>query len=139
MAAGVWICISRCLASSWLAEVRMTRITSSMLARASSRPSTVCFRCRALASRNCVRRRMTVSRWRMNSSSSSLKLSTRGLPSTSARKISEKRVLQRRELVELVEHDLRVGVALQFAGPGGPALSGRFRCGWPRCRRSGPR
>ena len=61
-----------------------------MLAWASSSPSTVCFRCRALASRNCVRRRITVSRWRMNSCNSSLNESTRGLPSTSARKISEK-------------------------------------------------
>ena len=37
------------LASAWVDEVRMTRITSSMLAWASSSPSTVCFRCRALA------------------------------------------------------------------------------------------
>ena len=32
MAAGVWISISRCFASSCVDEVRMTRITSSMLA-----------------------------------------------------------------------------------------------------------
>ena len=37
------------------------------------------------------------------------------------------RVLQRRELVELVEHDLRIGVALQLVGPAAPALSDRFR------------
>ena len=35
---GVWISISRCLASACVGEVRMTRITSSMLAWASSRP-----------------------------------------------------------------------------------------------------
>ena len=113
-AAGHSMPIKRALASACVAEVRMTRITSSMLACASSKPSTVCLRCRALASKNCVRRRMTSARWRMNSSSSSLIDSVRGLPSTSARKISENRVLQRRELIELVEHDLRIGVALDF-------------------------
>ena len=75
----------------------------------------MCLRCRARASRNCVRRRITVTRWRMNSCSSSLSDSVRGLPSTSARKISENDVLQRRELVELVEHDVGIGVALQVA------------------------
>ena len=71
-------------------DERIARITSSMLAWASSSPSTVCLRCRALASRNCVRRRITLARWRINSSKSSLKESTRGLPSTRANRMTEK-------------------------------------------------
>ena len=57
---------------------------------------------------------MTVTRCRRNSSSISLSDSVRGLPSTSASRMIENDVLQRRELVELVEHDVRVGVALQL-------------------------
>ena len=36
--------IKRALASAWVADERITRITSSMLAWASSSPSTVCLR-----------------------------------------------------------------------------------------------
>ncbi len=88
-AAGVLIAISRSLASACVFDARITRITSSMLAWASSRPCTVCFRLRARASRNCVRRRITVTRCRTNSCSISLSESVRGLPSTSASRMIE--------------------------------------------------
>ena len=89
MAAGVLISMSRCFASSCVLLERMTRITSSMFAWASKRPCTVCFRVRARRRRNCVRRRMTVKRWRMNSLIISRSERIRGLPSTSASRITE--------------------------------------------------
>ena len=58
--------------ATYVREARMMRIISSMFASASNNPSTVCFRRRALASKNWVRRRITVTRCRINSSSSSL-------------------------------------------------------------------
>ena len=131
---GVWICISRSLASAWVDEVRMTRITSSMLAWASSSPSTVCFRCRALASRNCVRRRITDLAVAEELLHQPLERQHPRLAVHQRQEDQREAVLQRRELVELVEHDLGVGVALQLAAPGGPAPSGRSRCGWRKCR-----
>ena len=50
----------------------------------------------------------------MNSSSSSLKLQHPRLAIDQRQKDDRKRVLQRRELIELVEHDLGIGVPLQL-------------------------
>ena len=44
------------------------------------------------------------------------------------------RVLQRRELVELVEHDLGIGVALQFEDQADRLFQIAFVAAWPRCR-----
>ena len=114
MAAGHATPIKPSFASACVRELRIMRMISSMFASANKRPSTVCLRRRALASRNCVRRRITVIRCRMNSSSNSLKFSSRGLPSTSARKMMREGILQRRELVELIQDDFRIGIALDF-------------------------
>jgi elongation factor P--beta-lysine ligase len=54
---------------------------------------------------------MTVTRWRMNSSSSSLKFSVARLAVDQRQEDDRKRILQRRVLVELVEHHLGIGVA----------------------------
>ena len=107
----------------------MMRMTSSMLACASSRPSTVCFRCRALASRNCVRRRMTVHAVPDELFQHLLERQHPRLAVDQGQEDDRERVLQRRELVELVEHHFRVGVALQLERPAGPAPSDRSRCG----------
>ncbi len=114
MAAGASTPISRALASACVADERMMRMISSMLAWASSKPSTVCLRCRALASRNCVRRRMTVSAVADEFFQHLLERQHPRLAVDQRQEDDRERVLQRRELVELVEHDFRIGVALQL-------------------------
>ena len=44
------------------------------------------------------------------------------------------RVLQRRELVKLIEHDLRIGVALQFENQPDRLFQIALVAAWPRCR-----
>ena len=107
-------------------------ITSSSDEMAISWPSRMCVRRLASRSRYSVRRRMTCTRWRRNSSSICLRVSVRGRPSTRASRMMLDRLLQRRELVELVEHQLRVGVALEVADQAHrlAAAGARLRRGW---------
>ena len=110
---GHWISISRSLASGWVDEVRITRITSSMLAWASNRPSTVCFRCRAWPEElgAAANHRQPVADELFQQA---LERQHPRLAVDQGQEDDREGVLQPRELVELVEHDFRVGVALQL-------------------------
>ena len=82
--------ISRSLASAALSEERISWMTSSMSRIATSRPSTRWSRSAALVRRYAERRRTTSKRWSRKTSSSSLRPSVRGWPSTSATSLMPK-------------------------------------------------
>ena len=93
---------------------RMRAITSSMLATATTRPTRMCARSRALARSKAVRRVIISSRKARKASSTSLRVSCSGRPPRRATMLTPKLCLQRRELVELVEDDVGVGLALDL-------------------------
>ena len=79
-------------AAFWSSEARMVAMISSMMSSARMRPSTMWARLLALSSRNSERRRMTSIWWAMYASSAALRLSVRGMPSTSATVLTAKLV-----------------------------------------------
>ncbi len=71
-------------ASAAFAEVLISSITGSMLAKATINPSSTCPRSRAFRNSNKVRRVTTSRRWRTKASSICLRFKVRGWPSTKA-------------------------------------------------------
>ena len=85
---------------------------SSMLASASSKPSTVCFRRRALFSRNCVRPANHRHPMPQKLFQKLLQRAGPRLAIDQGQQNDRKRVLQRRKLIKLIQHDLGIGIAL---------------------------
>src|SRR6185295_6354558 len=91
----------------------MSLMNSSILATAMARPTSTWARSRALPSKNLVRRETTSSRNAMKAESRSFSVITSGRPPSSATMFAE-RGLQRREAIELVEHDVGHRLALEL-------------------------
>ena len=100
-----------------------------MMSMAFFRPSRMCARCLAFFSSYIVRLRTTSRRKAMNSLSVSARLSIFGWPLTIARLIIAERDLHLRHLVELVQDDLRDGVAFEFDDDADLLLRRRFAVG----------
>ena len=121
-----------------LATPRMIAMTRSRFASATARPRRRCARSSAFWRSNCVRRTTTVRRWSRKWRKRSLSGRTRGCPSTIARKMIPNEDCSGVSGEELVQDDLRDGVALDVdddrASP-----RGRTRRGSPRSPRAASR
>ena len=105
----------------------MMRMISSMLASASSRPSTVCLPLAGLAQQEL--RAAADDRHPVPQELLQQLLERAGprLAVDQRQQDDRERVLQRRELIELVQHDLGIGVALEVDDDVHRLLAGRCR------------
>ena len=93
---------------------RISSITASRWSSAIFRPSRMCRRSSALRSSKTVRRVTTSLRWPMKTCSASLSVEQLRAVVDDGEHDDAEGLLHRRQLVELVEHDVGVGVALQL-------------------------